>query len=206
LTAPGRQPSNTAVITAALVATAYLLGSVAAAIPIARVMGLPDPRSSGSGNPGATNVLRLGGKKAAVLTLVADIAKGVVAVLAVRALGMDSWVVALVAAAVFLGHLFPVYYGFRGGKGVATALGVVLALAWPVGLLLIVVWLAVAVSFRYSSLSALVAAAIAPAAMAWVSGEAAFVTVTATLSLLLIWRHRANIRRLIDGTESRISV
>lgn len=189
-----------------IVAAAYLLGSVAAAIPIARLMGLPDPRGSGSGNPGATNVLRLGGKAAAALTLAADIAKGLVAVLAARALGMDAWVVALVAAAVFLGHLFPVYYGFRGGKGVATALGVVLALAWPVGVLMIVVWLAVAVSSRYSSLSALIAAAVAPAAMAWLSGEAAFVAVTAALSLLLIWRHRANIRRLIDGTESRISV
>jgi len=134
---------------------AYLMGSIASAVVVARLMGLPDPRTQGSGNPGATNVLRLGGKKAAALTLLGDVLKGVIPVLAARLAGLPETGVALVALAAFLGHLYPVFFGFKGGKGVATAFGVLVAGAPLLGLAILVTWLAVAFASRISSLSAL---------------------------------------------------
>ena len=180
----------------------YLLGAVPFGMVMARLFGLGDLRRVGSGNIGATNVLRTGNKAAAALTLAGDSAKGAVAVLVARAaLGPDAAQIAALAA--FLGHLFPVWHGFRGGKGVATFLGVLLALAWPVGLACCATWLAAAAAFRYSSLAALVAAGTAPLWMAGL-GRPDLVALGVVLTLLVFWRHRENIARLRAGTESRI--
>ena len=180
----------------------YLLGSIPFGILIARVMGLGNLRSIGSGNIGATNVLRTGNKKAAFLTLVFDGGKGAVAVLiAQRFANADA--VQIAAFAAFLGHCFPVWLGFKGGKGVATFLGVLLALVWPIGIACCGTWLAVAVVLRISSLSALVAAA---SSILWavVFGVPQFVILFAALAVLIFYRHSANIARLIAGTEPRI--
>ncbi|HEU5338965.1 MAG TPA: glycerol-3-phosphate 1-O-acyltransferase PlsY [Sulfuricaulis sp.] len=185
---------------------AYLLGSVSSAVVIARILGLPDPREVGSRNPGATNILRYGGKTAAILTLAGDILKGVVAVLIARALTADPVVMMLTGFAVFLGHLFPVYFGFRGGKGVATALGVWLAINPWVGLALIATWVLMALLFRYSSLSALMASLAAPLYVAWLSPGMPYLVTMIFMSVFLIIRHRDNIRNLIAGTEGRISL
>ncbi len=185
---------------------AYLLGSVSSAVVIARIMGLPDPRETGSKNPGATNILRYGGKTAAVLTLAGDILKGVAAVMMARALTADPMVVTLTGFAAFLGHLFPVYFGFRGGKGVATALGVWLAINPWVGLALIATWVLVALLFRYSSLSALMASLAAPLYVAWLSPGTPYLITMIVMSAILIIRHRDNIRNLIAGTEGRIGL
>jgi acyl phosphate:glycerol-3-phosphate acyltransferase len=183
---------------------AYLLGSVSSAVVIARIMGLRDPRDVGSGNPGATNILRYGGKAAAILTLAGDILKGVIAVLMARALTTDDVVIVLAGFAAFLGHLFPVFFGFRGGKGVATALGVWLALSPWVGLLLLVTWVLMAVLFRYSSLSALTASVAAPLYVAWLSPGLPYLATMIVMSAILIFRHRSNIRNLLAGTETKI--
>ncbi len=188
----------------ALIAGAYLLGSLSTAIILCRLMGLPDPRTQGSGNPGATNVLRFGGKKLAAWTLLGDMAKGLLPVLIARLLTDAPPVLAAVAFAAFIGHLYPVFFGFRGGKGVATALGVLLGLAWPVALATLATWLAMAALFRYSSLSALTAAALAPLYMALLDGRGPFVMMALALSLLLIWRHRSNMHNLLTGKESKI--
>ena len=180
----------------------YLLGSIPFGILIARVMGLGNLRSIGSGNIGATNVLRTGNKKAAFLTLVFDGGKGAVAVLiAQRFANADA--VQIAAFAAFLGHCFPVWLGFKGGKGVATFLGVLLALVWPIGIACCATWLAVALVLRISSLSALVAAA---SSIVWavVFGVPQFVLLFAALACLIFYRHSANIARLIAGTEPRI--
>ncbi|HKJ76355.1 MAG TPA: glycerol-3-phosphate 1-O-acyltransferase PlsY [Gammaproteobacteria bacterium] len=187
-----------------LVLLAYLLGSVASAIVVCKALGLPDPRTQGSRNPGATNVLRVGGKGAAAATLVGDVLKGVIPVLVARAVVEGPLVPALAAAAAFLGHLYPVFFGFRGGKGVATAFGALLALAWPVALAVAATWLVVAKVSRISSLSALTGAVLAPLYTWWLAPEPAYIAVTAAISLLLVWRHRGNIRNLIHGTEGRI--
>ncbi len=187
-----------------LPAFAYLLGSVSTGVVVAHLLGLQDPRETGSKNPGATNLLRYGGKRAAALTLAGDILKGVVAVAVARAITDDAAILALVALAVFIGHLWPVFFGFHGGKGVATALGVWLALSPWVGLLLIVTWLAVAVLFRYSSLSALTAALAAPLYVYLLEPKPAYVVMMVAMSALLVFRHRANIRRLLAGTEMKI--
>jgi glycerol-3-phosphate acyltransferase PlsY len=183
---------------------AYLLGSVSSAVVIARLMGLRDPRDVGSGNPGATNILRYGGKGAALLTLAGDILKGVIAVLIARALTTDDIVIVLTGFAAFLGHLFPVFFGFRGGKGVATALGVWLALNLWVGLALIGTWIAMAFLFRYSSLAALTASVMAPLYVAWLSPGAPYLAVMVVMSAILIFRHRSNIRNLLVGAETKI--
>ena len=183
---------------------AYLLGSVSSAVGLAPGMGLPDPRDAGSGNPGATNILRYGGKVAAILTLAGDILKGVIAVLIARALTTDDVVIVLTGFAAFLGHLFPVFFGFRGGKGVATALGVWLALNLWVGLALIGTWIAMAFLFRYSSLAALTASVMAPLYVAWLSPGAPYLAVMVVMSAILIFRHRSNIRNLLAGTETKI--
>ena len=183
---------------------AYLLGSVSSAVVIARLMGLQDPRDVGSRNPGATNILRYGGKAAAILTLAGDILKGVIPVLIARMLTADAVIITLTGFAAFLGHLFPVYFGFRGGKGVATALGVWLALNPWVGLLLLVTWVLMAVVFRYSSLSALTASVAAPLYVAWLSPGMPYLVTMVIMSAILIFRHRSNIRNLLAGTETKI--
>ena len=194
-------------LTAALVVlAAYLLGSIASAVLVGRLLGTADPRSQGSGNPGATNMLRIGGKKAGALTLFGDMLKGLVAVSIARAVDAGSEVEALAAGAAFIGHLFPVFFGFRGGKGVATALGALLGLHWIAGLLVVATWIAAAWLFRFSSLAALIAAAAAPFYMLGLRPEPAIVAVSVAMTLLLYWRHRANIRNLLAGTEGRINL
>ena len=183
---------------------AYLLGSISSAVVMARVMGLPDPREIGSKNPGATNILRYGGKMAAVLTLAGDILKGAIPVLVARALTADAVIITLCGFAAFLGHLFPVFFGFRGGKGVATALGVWFALNPWVGLALLVTWVLMALLFRYSSLAALTASAFAPLYVAWLSPGIPYLATMIVMSAILIFRHRSNIRNLIAGTETKI--
>lgn len=182
----------------------YLLGSLSSAVLVSRTLGLADPRTTGSRNPGATNVLRIGGKRAAVLTLAGDVLKGVVAVVIARLVTDDAVVLALTALAAFLGHLYPVFFGFRGGKGVATALGVWLALVPAVGALLLVTWLVIALVFRYSSLAALVAALAAPLYVLWLAPLMAYLAIAIVMTALLIWRHRSNIRNLWIGTETKI--
>jgi glycerol-3-phosphate acyltransferase PlsY len=201
-------------IAVGLVACAYLLGSISSAIVVCRLMGLPDPRSEGSKNPGATNVLRIGGakgRKAAAITLFGDSLKGLVPMLAAHGLGAGPVVLALTGLAAFLGHLYPVFFGFRGGKGVATALGVQFGLYWPIGLGAALIWLFVAKVLKISSASALVSMALAPV-LVWVlwplhapSGTSVLVGMQIIISLLLFWRHRSNIHNLIAGTEGRIA-
>jgi acyl phosphate:glycerol-3-phosphate acyltransferase len=195
-------------MTLAFVVCAYLLGSVSFAVVMSKVFGLADPRTYGSGNPGATNVLRSGKKAAAALTLLGDAAKGWLAVfLAIRFAphdGQGLLMVALVALAVFLGHVFPIFLKFKGGKGVATALGVLLALSLWMGLAVLATWLLVAVVFRYSSLAALVAAIAAPVYAMLFHLRTELVVATAIMSLLLIWRHKSNIQNLLTGKESRL--
>ena len=191
----------------------YLIGSISFAVVVSRLMGLDDPRKYGSGNPGATNVLRSGNKLAALLTLVGDALKGAVAVLIARALaptlGLDFLDVMLAGVAAFFGHLYPVFHRFVGGKGVATAAGVLIALSPVVGLATVATWLIIAFFFRYSALASMLAALFAAAyyllgdGVAWAASGAKVLAMTA-MALLLIYRHRENIRRLLAGTESRL--
>ncbi len=190
------------------VVCAYLIGSVPFAVLMSKVFGLADPRTYGSGNPGATNVLRSGKKAAAALTLLGDAAKGWLAVfLAIRFAPHDGdglLMVALVALAVFLGHVFPIFLKFKGGKGVATALGVLLAISGWMGLAALLTWLLVAVMFRYSSLAALAASVAAPVYAMLLHLRPELVLATAIMSMLLIWRHKKNIQNLMTGKESKI--
>jgi len=190
------------------VAAAYLMGSVSFAVVASTLFGLPDPRSYGSGNPGATNVLRTGNKAAAVVTLLGDGVKGWLAVwLAQRfgtPFGVADWTIPAVALAVFVGHLYPVFHRFAGGKGVATAAGIVAALHWPLALVLGVVWLVLAYGFKISSLAALVTAALMPIGMFWVMGNALTAWTMIAIAVLLFWRHRNNIRQLLEGKERAI--
>ena len=196
--------SNTPMIDVAVILAAYLAGSIASAVLVCRALDLPDPRGEGSGNPGATNVLRIGGKGPAALTLAGDVLKGVAPVLLAKALALSPATQALTMLAAFLGHLYPLYFRFRGGKGVATALGAVTALAWPVGLAMCALWLVAAAATRYSSLASMVAAIGAPATALWLAPGPANVAVLTAVAVLLLWRHRGNVRRLVVGTESRI--
>jgi glycerol-3-phosphate acyltransferase PlsY len=195
-------------LTIVFVVTAYLLGSVSFAVLMSKAFGLPDPRSYGSGNPGATNVLRTGKKAAAVLTLLGDAAKGWVAVFAaIQFTARDErgvLMVAVVALAVFLGHLFPVFLRFKGGKGVATALGVLLALNVWLGLGALATWLLMAVLFRMSSLAALTAAAAAPVYSVLLGLPREWALASGVLAMLLIWRHKSNIRNILSGKEPRL--
>jgi glycerol-3-phosphate acyltransferase PlsY len=188
--------------TAIAILASYLLGSVSFAILVSRLMGLPDPRSYGSKNPGATNVLRTGKKVAAVLTLLGDALKGLVAVLVCQVYAPEATAYAGLAA--FLGHLFPIYHRFEGGKGVATAAGVLFGLDWRLGLGTVATWLVIAGFLRYSSLAALVAAVFAPFFTALLFGFGTTFFAVLVMAALLVWRHRANITRLVAGTESRI--
>ncbi len=195
----------TEALIALAVAAAYLLGSVPFAVIVSRAFGLADPRSYGSKNPGATNVLRSGNKKAALLTLLGDAAKGWLAVWLAQKFQLGSWGVNLVALAVFFGHLYPVFLKFKGGKGVATAAGVILALDGILALGVLGIWVAVAMAFRYSSAAAVAAAAAAPLLAALIHGTSGGTVVTiGIISLALIGKHWGNIQRLLAGQEGRI--
>ncbi|MFK5970377.1 MAG: glycerol-3-phosphate 1-O-acyltransferase PlsY [Candidatus Marithrix sp.] len=187
-----------------LVVLAYLLGSVSGAMLVCKTMGLADPRTQGSGNPGATNVLRHGGKKAAIITLLLDILKGVAAVLITKLLTSSVIILAGVTIAVFIGHLYPIFFNFQGGKGVATAFGVLIALIWPVGLAALGTWVSIAILLRYSSLAAIVTAISAPIYMFWFTPIWEYRIICIAISMLLLWRHRSNIRKLLAGQETKI--
>ena len=198
---------NTSLATLAVVAGAYLVGSVSFAVVASKLFGLPDPHSYGSGNPGATNVLRTGNKAAAALTLAGDAAKGALAVWAAGRLGASWGEPALAAAgaaiAVFLGHLYPLFHGFSGGKGVATAAGVAFAIAGQLGAAVLVVWIAFAALFRMASLASLAAALAAPPLAFYVLGNVPQAWALVPIALLMCWRHRANIQRLATGKEPK---
>lgn len=187
----------------ALLIAAYLLGSVCSAIIVCKLWGLPDPRSQGSSNPGATNVMRIGGKKPALITLAGDMAKGVPLVLLAQHLQLRPDLISAIGLAAFMGHLYPVFFKFEGGKGVATALGVLLALYWPVGLAVIGVWLAVFALFRISSLSSITAFALAPI-IAWYLVPNYMLGIVG-MSILLIARHKTNIKALLKGEERKFA-
>jgi len=195
-----------------LIPIAYVIGSISFAVIVSKSMGLPDPYSYGSGNPGATNVLRTGNKQAAVLTLIGDGAKGFVAVLLARLIlgdasltqTLNSWVLCGVVLAVFLGHLFPIFHGFRGGKGVATACGILFGINGILGLATLSTWLIVAFFTRYSSLAAICAAIFAPVYCVFLFGVGPMGLTLTVVCVLLLWRHRNNIVKLLDGSETRI--
>ena len=194
-----------------LIPLAYALGSISFAVVVSKAMGLPDPYTHGSKNPGATNVLRTGNKLAAVLTLLGDAAKGWVAVTIARAVLGDpasesnNMLLGFVAIAVFLGHLYPIFHGFKGGKGVATAAGILFAISWVLGLATLGTWLIVAFFMRYSSLAALCAAVFAPLYFSFLFGVQPMSFAILIMSLFLIYRHRSNIRNLMNGTETRLA-
>ena len=195
-----------------LIPLAYLIGSISFAVVVSKCMRLPDPHTYGSGNPGATNVLRTGNKLAAALTFIGDALKGYFAVMIARVLlgegsltsTLSSWVLCGVVMAVFLGHLFPIFHGFKGGKGVATACGILFGVNAILGLATLSTWIIVAVFLRYSSLAALAAAIFGPIYFVFLFGLQPMGIALTLVCLLLIWRHRSNIRNLINGTESRI--
>ncbi len=187
----------------AVIIAAYLMGSISSAIIVCRMVGLPDPRSAGSNNPGATNVLRLGSKGAAAATLMGDLLKGLIPLLIAKGLGLTGWGLALTAIAPFLGHLYPIFFQFKGGKGVATAFGIILGLNLYVGLAAFAVWLGIFITTRISSLSALTAAATAPLFLWLFKAEGVVVFSVLFMVLLLIYRHKSNIVRLLSGDEKR---
>jgi glycerol-3-phosphate acyltransferase PlsY len=195
-----------------LIPIAYLIGSISFAVVVSKCMRLPDPHSYGSGNPGATNVLRTGNKLAAVLTLIGDALKGFFAVMLARILlgdesltsTLSSWLLCGVVIAVFLGHLFPIFHGFKGGKGVSTACGILFGINWILGLATLGTWIIVAAFMRYSSLAALAAAVFGPIYFVFLFGFQPMGIALLAVCLLLIWRHRSNIHNLINGKESRI--
>ena len=194
--------------TLGIIIGAYLIGSLSFAVIVSRAFGLPDPHEYGSGNPGATNVLRTGNKLAAVLTMLGDGLKGFVAVFAASRLapltGAADEIVAAAALAVFVGHLYPVFHRFAGGKGVATAAGIVFALHWPLALILTAIWLTMAFGFKISSLAALTTAVLLPIGVFYTLGPGPNAWVSIAIALLLFWRHRSNIRQLLAGRERSI--
>ena len=183
---------------------AYLIGSLSSAIIVCKLMGLPDPRSEGSGNPGATNVLRFGGKKAAAITLAGDMVKGLIPVMVVKYLDVSALTLSLVGFAAFLGHLYPAFFQFKGGKGVATMLGVLFGFSWWIGLATAATWLFMAKVVKISSLSALVATALAPVYVWYWFNVEATISVTIVMTVILFWRHRSNIQNMMKGTEDAI--
>lgn len=182
----------------------YLIGSISAAILVCRIAGLPDPRTQGSGNPGATNVLRVGGKVPAAITLLGDALKGFIPVVVASALDAAPLWIGLTAIAAVLGHLFPVFFQFRGGKGVATTYGAIFGISWLTGLLVIASWLAVSLTFRYSSLAALTSMVLLPLYLWITTRSIELVVCGALIGVMIFWRHRANISRLMSGTEPKI--
>ncbi|MDC1287214.1 glycerol-3-phosphate 1-O-acyltransferase PlsY [Gammaproteobacteria bacterium] len=186
----------------ALLVFAYLLGSISSAILLSKIMGFKDPRSEGSKNPGATNVLRIAGKKAAFLTLVGDCLKGFIPVLVAVTLFTDPLIAALAAFAAFCGHCFPIFFAFRGGKGVATAIAASVAFNWIAGAILIMIWLLFARVFKISSLAAIISFCALPLLVYWRVPDLRVTAVFAIMSIILIWRHRSNIQRLLSGNEA----
>jgi len=195
-----------------IIPIAYFIGSISFAVVVSKCMRLPDPHSYGSGNPGATNVLRTGNKLAAVLTLLGDALKGYLAVMLARILlsddsfgsSMNSWLLCGVVLAVFLGHLFPIFHGFKGGKGVATACGILFGINWILGIATLSTWIIVAVFLRYSSLAAIAAAVFGPIYFVFLFGFQPMGIALFMVCALLIWRHRSNIANLLNGSEARI--
>ena len=184
---------------------AYFVGSISAAIITCKLLNKVDPRTVGSKNPGATNVMRHAGKKAAFFTLAGDLLKGLIPVAIGHALGLNWMWLSLVGTSAFLGHLYPIYYGFNGGKGVATALGVYLGLQPVIGIVVIITWLVSALVFNVSSLSALIATLLAPLYFYWVTESLSLFIILSVITGLIYWRHRSNIVKIIDGTEGKIS-
>jgi glycerol-3-phosphate acyltransferase PlsY len=184
-----------------LVLIAYLIGSISSAIIICRLMGLPDPRDQGSGNPGATNVMRFGGKKAAAITLLGDLLKGLIPVCIARLIHAPVELMALTGLGAFFGHLYPVFFGFKGGKGVATSIGVLLGFSYLLGLAFVGTWLVMYKVGRISSLSALIASALSPLYAWFIVGDMAVIGVSGVMMVFLLWRHKANIERLLAGQE-----
>ncbi len=180
---------------------AYLIGSVSSAIIVCRLMGLPDPREQGSGNPGATNVMRIGGKKAAIITLLGDLVKGLIPVYAAKLFGVSVEILAVTGLAAFIGHLYPVFFKFEGGKGVATSIGVLLGFNWWLGFAFIGTWLVVYKLGKISSLSALIASVLSPIYAWFIIGDVTLVAAAVVMTLLLLWRHKTNIERLLAGNE-----
>ena len=192
-------------IEAGFILAAYLIGSISSAIIVCKLMGLADPRTAGSGNPGATNVLRVGGKKAAAITLLGDMLKGFIPVVIAQWFITSDMALAAVSFAAFIGHLYPVFFRFKGGKGVATMLGVLFGLHWGIGLATAATWLIIAKVFKISSLSALIATALAPIYVyLLLQGNWVLTTSTAIMTLILFFRHQSNIRNLLQGKESKI--
>jgi glycerol-3-phosphate acyltransferase PlsY len=186
------------------VVIAYLMGSLSTAIIVCKAMGLPDPRTEGSQNPGATNVLRFGGKKAAAITLAGDALKGLIPVLIGHALQLNISQLGIIGFAAFLGHLYPVFFSFRGGKGVATAFGAIVGISWLTGLAVLGTWLVMARLFNISSLAALTAAALAPLYFWLIEPDIPLLVTAILMSVILILRHHSNIRKLLQGKEGRI--
>lgn len=186
-----------------LISFAYLIGSISSAILVCRAFGLPDPRTQGSGNPGATNVLRLGGKLPAALVFVVDTLKGFIPVIVGKLLAVPDFWLAMIGFAAFIGHLYPVFFQFQGGKGVATAFGAVLGLSWPLGGMLFIVWFVIVATTRYVSLASMIAAAAVPL-FAYGLEYTDFIIPLLLMAMLTIWRHRSNIQKLRAGTEDKI--
>jgi glycerol-3-phosphate acyltransferase PlsY len=183
------------------VPVAYLIGSISSAIIICRLMGLPDPREQGSGNPGATNVMRIGGKKAAAITLLGDLLKGLIPVYSAGLLGLPVELLSIIGLAAFMGHLYPVFFKFEGGKGVATSIGVLLGFSWLLGFAFIATWLLIYKIGKISSLSALFASVLSPVYAWFITGDVYMVGASIVMMLFLLWRHKSNIQRLINGEE-----
>lgn len=183
----------------------YLIGSISSSIITARIMNLPDPRSLGSGNPGATNMLRTGSKKAAAITLLGDLLKGLIPLLIARWLGVDIIILCAIALAAVLGHMYPIYYGFAGGKGVATTLGVLLGLHWQLAVIWVVLWLVTAKLSGFSSLAALLAISVIPVCSYFLKLPLAITITCVVIALFVVWRHRSNINNLISGKEAKIN-
>ena len=187
-----------------LIFSAYLLGSVSAAIIVCKTLGLSDPRTGGSGNPGTTNVMRLYGKKAAFLTLVGDIFKGIIPVLLAKVIVDSEFIIAICGLAAFLGHIFPIYFKFEGGKGVATLIGILFATHWLLGVSYIITWILTALIFRYSSLAALIAALPIPIYSYFIEHNNQYTISFSVIAIILFWRHKPNIYNLLNGKEDKI--
>ena len=183
---------------------AYLIGSFSSAVVVCKTMGLSDPREGGSNNPGATNVLRLHGKPAAIITLAGDLLKGLIPILIGKMLGAPHVVLAFMGLAAFLGHLYPVFFGFEGGKGIATFIGVIFGFAWQVGVVFMITWFIIAKLFKFSSLAALVGSLVSILAVSFFLPLPYYLIVMVIMVILIFWRHKANIEKLMAGTESKI--
>lgn len=194
---------SSSIIILALVFVGYLLGSISTGILLSKLLHLTDPRNAGSNSAGATNMLRIGGKKIALITLIGDCLKGVIAISLAKMLGVSELALGLVCIAVFVGHLFPVFFNFQGGKGIATALGICLTLHWTLGFLLLWIWIIVFLLFRYSSLASIVAAIMAPILGAYWLPTPLVLTLV-VLTLLILWKHSSNIQRLLSRQEPKV--